>query len=294
MDGYKKTVFISIIGFCANLLLFILKIITGIASNSYAMIADALNSVSDILNSLMMFIGGKISQKPPSPRYPLGYGKAEYIFSVFISITMIIISALIFRSSFLSLLDSEHIEFSYYIVLCCTINIIIKFILYRYTRREEKKYNNILIKASCRDHRNDIFLALSTLTGGIFGYFGVWFVDGVVGICIALWIFFTGISLMKTSCAPLMDCDDNDVMRKDIINILNRMKDIRKVESVIILSASDRAEVRISLCVRWNMTVVQCSALKNCIYKSLADDKRVGRVILQINPYENQNLSVMK
>lgn len=286
MNIYKKTVFIAILGFCANLFLFILKITVGVISKSYAMIADAMNSGSDILNSVMMFIGGKVSQKKPCRRYPLGRGKAAYIFSVFMSITMIIISVFIFKSSLFSLFDSEHINFSYYIVFCCITNILIKFALYRYTRSAGKKYKSILIEVSSHDHRNDIFLAISTLIGGIFGYMGIWFVDGVVGICIALWIFFTGITLIYKSCTELMDCDDNDELRNYIKAILEKEKQIKKIDSIIILSASEKAEIRLSFSVEKNLTVADCHILKNDICNILSEDNRVGRILFQINPFK--------
>ncbi|MCH5185874.1 MAG: cation transporter [Oscillospiraceae bacterium] len=283
MDGYKKVVFIGMLGFCANLFLFVLKITIGIASNSCAMIADAMNSGSDILNSTMMLMGGRISRKPPCGRYPLGYGRAEYIFSLFISITMIIVSVFIFKGSFASLFAGEHMEFSYYIVFCCMINIAVKFALYRYARSVGKKYGNILIEVSSRDHRNDIFLAMSTLAGGICGYMGIWFVDGIVGICIALWIFFTGLALIKKSCAALMDCDDNDGMREEIIKKAETVNGVKRIESVIILNTYGNAEVRIGLYADPGMTLAEYTRLEDKIRSEICRDEGIGRVLFRIN-----------
>ena len=92
---------------------------------------------------------------------------------------------------------------------------------------------------------------------------------------------------MGTSCASLMDRDDNDLLRTDITNILTRIKDIKELESVIILSASDRAEVRITFGVSPDMTAAQCGVLKERISGLLGSDRRVGSIIFQINPYDN-------
>ena len=75
------------------LFLLLIKALVGFISNSQAMIADSVNSAGDIFASLMTFIGNKIASVPNDEDHNLGHGKAEYIFSMFISISMILVSA---------------------------------------------------------------------------------------------------------------------------------------------------------------------------------------------------------
>ena len=82
----------SMLGVVANLFLLIIKGTIGFMTNSQSMIADAFNSAGDIFSSLMTFIGNKIASKPRDEDHHLGHGKAEYIYSLLISITMFLMA----------------------------------------------------------------------------------------------------------------------------------------------------------------------------------------------------------
>ena len=99
-------------GIWGNIFLLIIKGLIGIATHSQSMIADSVNSLSDIIASLMTFIGNKISSEPKDNDHNFGHGKAEYIFSLFISITMILVSLKLLIDSTLSLINKSSFEFS--------------------------------------------------------------------------------------------------------------------------------------------------------------------------------------
>ena len=87
---YKSVRLASILGVLGNIFLLIIKGIIGIMTNSKAMIADFFNSAGDVFSSFMTFIGNKIASKPYDDDHNLGHGKAEYIYSMLISIIMFI------------------------------------------------------------------------------------------------------------------------------------------------------------------------------------------------------------
>ena len=189
---------VSVVGIIFNIFLLIIKIIVGVISNSQAMIADGLNSAGDIFASLMSYIGNKISSRPNDENHPYGHGKAEYIFSFVISAVMIAVSFSMMKSSIISIIYSSKLNFSYTLIIVCLITIITKLLLYIYARANYKKFNNILIKASMEDHRNDMLLTTGTLIGIMCSKFGYYFVDGIIGSLISLWILFIGIKLVKS------------------------------------------------------------------------------------------------
>ena len=92
MDRYKSTKRASILGIIGNIFLLLIKGTIGLLTNSQAMIADSFNSAGDIFSSVMTFIGNKIASKPSDESHNLGHGKAEYIFSLLISLSMIFVS----------------------------------------------------------------------------------------------------------------------------------------------------------------------------------------------------------
>ena len=132
-ERYKKAQKVSILGILANIFLLIIKASIGIFTNSQAMIADSVNSAGDVFSSLMTFIGNKIASKPRDDSHNLGHGKAEYIFSLFISMSMIIVAIKLLINSINSLTNNEKYKFSWILILVCIITIIVKFSLYLYT-----------------------------------------------------------------------------------------------------------------------------------------------------------------
>ena len=89
---FKRTKRVGILGILGNIFLLIIKGIVGFATKSQSMIADSFNSAGDIFASLMTFIGNKISSEPRDDTHNFGHGKAEYIFSMFIGISMVLVS----------------------------------------------------------------------------------------------------------------------------------------------------------------------------------------------------------
>ena len=90
------------------------------------MIADAFNSAGDIFSSLMTYIGNKIASIPRDEDHNLGHGKAEYIYSLIISIIMIITSLVIFKDSLLTIINHKTYEYSNWLIIVCLVTIITK------------------------------------------------------------------------------------------------------------------------------------------------------------------------
>ena len=130
MERNKQASTASIFGIIGNVFLLIIKVIIGALSNSQAMLSDALNSAGDIISSFMSYIGSKISSKEADDDHNLGHGKAEYVFSLLISIVMIVFSFEVLINSIKSLFIEYDYNFSWYLILVCIITIITKLILF--------------------------------------------------------------------------------------------------------------------------------------------------------------------
>ena len=132
MERYKITNKVSILGILGNIFLLIIKGIVGFITNSQAMIADFFNSAGDVLSSILTFIGNKIASVPSDEDHNLGHGKAEYIYSLLISIAMFIMSCRVITSSIKSLVFNQKMHYSKWLVIVCVITIVVKLFLYLY------------------------------------------------------------------------------------------------------------------------------------------------------------------
>ena len=175
MERFNVTKKVGCLGIVGNIFLFVIKIVIGIIAHSQAMIADAINSAGDIFASLMTWIGNKISSVPNDDDHNYGHGKAEYIFSMLISISMIMISIKMLYDSIFSIIIGNKIIFSWSLIVVCIITIITKLGLYIYTKKLYKKYNNVLVKANMLDHRNDCVITLFTLMAILLSKINIFF-----------------------------------------------------------------------------------------------------------------------
>ncbi len=120
-ERFKLTKRAGIFGIIGNIFLLIIKAIVGFVFKSHAMIADSFNSAGDIFASLMTFIGNKISSVPNDDDHNFGHGKAEYIFSMFIGISMIFVATKLFYDSISTLILGSELQFSWLLILVCII-----------------------------------------------------------------------------------------------------------------------------------------------------------------------------
>ena len=281
---FKATKRAGILGILGNVFLLIIKAFVGFASKSQAMIADSINSAGDIFASLMTFIGNKISSVPHDEDHNFGHGKAEYIFSMFISLSMIVASSKLLYDAIYTLFKGSEIKFSWLLVSVCIITIITKLALYLYTKFQLKKHNSILLKANMKDHRNDCFVTTFTLISVLLSYQDIKWVDSIVGIGISLWIFYTGIKIFIESYNVLMDISiDKDTYEKivKIIKVHNEVKDIVNISSV---PTGAKYMVFVTIAVDGNMTTFDSHTLANTIEEEIANLDQVYRTIAHVEP----------
>ena len=269
MDRFKATKISSVLGIVGNIFLLIIKGIIGYITSSQSMIADAFNSAGDIFSSCMTFIGNKISSKEADEDHHLGHGKAEYIYSLLISITMIVLSVTVIKNAIMTLVNKEYFEYSIWLIIICLITIITKFSLFLFTNKLYKKHNNILIKANSIDHRNDCFITITTLISIILSNMGLYFVDAVVGILISLWIFYTAIKLFVESYDILMDKAMSEETKEKVLQIINKHEEVIKIQHFNATPVGYRYQISFTIYVDGNMSTFDSHAIANSLEREI-------------------------
>lgn len=284
MDRYHSTKKAGIFGILGNVFLLIIKATVGFISNSQAMIADAANSAGDIFASLMTFIGNKIASEPGDTTHNFGHGKAEYIFSLFIGISMLFVAAKLLFDSIMSLIHQKIFTFSWFLVVVCFVTIIVKLFLYLYTKSLAKKYNNILLVANMKDHRNDCIVTTFTLISILLSLFSIYWFDGVVGIGISLWICITGIKIFIESYNVLMDISIDSNTEKLILDLAHSYKDIKKLDAISTTPVGYQYVVVMTIYVDGNMSTFDSHRLADSLERDVTKLDNVYKTIIHVNP----------
>ncbi len=284
MERYSDIHKATIAGIAGNIFLLIIKFIVGFLSKSQALIADAANSAGDIFASLMSYIGGKISRAPSDDSHNFGHGKAEYIFSLFISLSMIFIALKLIYDSVISLFNPKEISVPNLAIIVCIITITIKLILFVYTRFLSKRTDSILIKALKQDHRNDCIVTTFTLISIILSMFRIYWFDGIVGIGISILICITGIKLFIDSYDVLMDSSMDDETKQKILDIVKNYTSIQKINHLTSKPVGYKYLISISIYVDGNMSTFDSHQIADKLEKELNSLDFVYLSIIHVNP----------
>lgn len=284
MDRYNVTKRAGLLGILGNLFLLIIKGSIGFICNSQAMIADAANSAGDIFASIMTWVGNKIASEPQDDSHNFGHGKAEYIFSLFISISMIVVAFKLFYDSIMTLIYGSTITFSWFLVVVCIITILVKFSLFIYTNKLCKKYNNILLEANSKDHRNDCIVTTFTLISILATLVGITFLDGIVGTGISIWIAITGFKIFIESYNVLMDESIDEETKDLILRYVKNYKEIQKIEHISSAPVGYQYIVVLTICVDGNMSTFESHKLADNLEKDITSLEKVYNTIVHVNP----------
>ena len=287
MKRYRDIKKASILGIIGNILLMILKGTIAFYTHSQSMLADAINSTGDILSSIMTYIGNKIASKPSDDDHNLGHGKAEYIYSMLISIIMILTSLVLFKDSLIFIFEKSTIKYSNLLIIICIISIITKLCLYIYTKTLSQKYHNLLIEANSKDHLNDSIITTINLISCLLSSYNIYILDGLVGILISLWILYTSIKIFIESYHILMDKSMSQETKDKVYEIIKKHPDIKKVQHFNSTPVGYKYQISLTIYVDGNLTTFDSHEIANKlekeIIKNIAD---IYLAVIHVNPIE--------
>ena len=283
-DDIKKA---SIFGIIGNIFLLVIKSIIGFISGSQAMIADAANSGADIFSSLMTFIGNKIASKPRDEDHNLGHGKAEYIYSMLISIAMITFAILLLKDSALAIASKKVYDSSIWLIIVCIITIITKLSLFIYTNKLSKKYNNLLIKANSKDHLNDCFITTMNLISSVLAMYNIYLFDGIVGIVISSWMLSISLKIFIESYNVLMDKSMSKIEKTKVLDIVKSHPEIKKVNHFNSTPVGYKYQISLTIFVDGNLSTFESHKIANDLEKEIIKTiDEVYLAVIHVNPIE--------
>lgn len=277
---------VGILGMCANFCLLILKFLVGIVSKSQALIADAVNSLGDVLSSLLTYAGGKISSVPEDSEHEFGHGKAEFVASFLIGIIMIAMSVDMIYNSVKAVVLGEHFTVSVFAILTPIATIIVKFAMYLYVMRLARQNNSLIISANAADHRNDMLVSSGVLLGVIFGHFGIYAADGIIGAVISVSIALTGIKIVKEAYEVLIDRCIDVSKTAELKEEIEAMENVRHVDSIKSKPTGALHMLIIKISVDPDMTVRDSHKIAGKIRGELIKKPGIYDVVVHINPDE--------
>ena len=210
----------GIVGIVKNILLFGGKFIAGFLSGSVAVTADAFNNLSDAGSSVISLIGVRLASQKPDPHHPFGPGRFEYIASLIISMVIIMMGFELGKDSVIKIINPAEVEYSALTFWVLGISILAKFYMFIYNRSIGKKIDSSTLKATATDSISDTVSTLAVLVSAILTVkFGI-LIDGWVGLAVAGFIMFAGISSAKETIDSLLGTPPDEEFCKSVEDIV--------------------------------------------------------------------------
>lgn len=186
-----------------NSMLFIVKFWAGIATGSIAIIADAWHTLSDSLTSVVVVVGVKISAKPADNEHPFGHGRAELIAAMIIGVLLSVVAFNFVLQGVERLRSGNLVNYSTFAIVATILSIVVKEALAQYAFRIARKSNSRSVRADAWHHRSDAISSVVILAGIYSGrYF--WWIDGVLGIIVAILIFYAAYDILRDATNTIM------------------------------------------------------------------------------------------
>lgn len=290
MEKFKKIKEASILGIIGNAFLFVIKMIAGSFTNSKAMIVDAINSLTDIISSVMTFIGNRIASKPIDEDHNLGHGKAEYIYSLIISLIMFALTIKLLYDSAKSLIVEENYMYSPVLIAVCILTIAIKLALYIKTVKIAREYDNLLIKANAIDHRNDCLITGFNLFAAVMSSRGIYFIDGLVGIGIASWLFYSALDIFKKSYNVLMDKAISSERQQEVLDIIKTHKEVLKINHFNSTPIGYQYQISFTIFVDGSLSTYESHAIADTLEEEIGEKiPEIYLTVVHVNPMTIEN-----
>ncbi len=281
------------LGLGANAVLAVTKLSTGILGHSQALIADGVNSLSDVIYFIVVRIFVAFSGKPADSEHPYGHHQFESIAAVVVGAFVITTGLAIFWDSVNTAFDQfmGTVEISPvrgFTLAVALFTIVIKTVLMFNAKSAEAKTGSIAVSALARDHRNDIFASTGVSIGIVFGLAGVPWVDPLAGAIVAVLVTKTGIDILRESSAELMDTVPSHEIDDNIRSNLNGFPGIMQVESVHAHRFGPFFMVNITVCVDGNITVYKGDRIAHDIETHLLNRMdMVRKVYVHYHPVDH-------
>ena len=260
----------------ANVLLAVLKTSIGILGHSPALLADGINSTSDVVYNIVVSIFVRAAHKPADDEHPYGHTQFESVGALVVGAFVITTAVTIFWDSVNSLYDffkgiGDFAGSARYTLYVALFTVLLKGFLSFYTKKVGKKTNNPSVIALAQDHRNDIFSATAVVIGISMSQFGYHWGDPLAGAVVAVVILRTGLGILRDSTDDLMDTLPGKALNEQIRELASEVSGVQAIDSAKAHRFGQYLVINLAIFVDGEISVDEGDAIADQVEKTLVE-----------------------
>ncbi len=288
MENRESTIIrASWISIAGNALLALVKIILGIFSGSLAVVADGIDSASDIATSFITLVTARLLSKPPNIKYPYGYEKADTIATKALSFVIFFAGAQLSISTVERIIAGKASNMPASLAIYVTIfSIVSKLILSAYLRRTGKSFNSAMLSANGKNMQNDVLISASVLVGLIFTFiFKLPVLDRITAFVVSIWIMKVAIQIFFKTNVELMDGMSDPIFYCDLFNAVKIVHGAQNPHRVRVRKIGNYHMISMDIEVDALMTVTDAHTIAHNVEEQIRKDlPYVYDIVVHVEP----------
>ncbi len=284
----KKGFRAVLLGITINALLAVIKITAGVLGTSYALIADGIESTTDIFSSLIVWSGLKIAEKPPDRNHPYGHGKAEAISAMIVALLLLAAAVLIVINSIHEIALPHHAP-APFTLLVLVLVIVTKELLFRRVFKVGTDIQSTSLRTDAWHHRSDAITSAAAFLGISVALImgpGYESADDFGAIAASVIIVINGVRMLKFSISDIMDEAPSSELKNNIVSIVESIHDVKNVEDVKIRKSGLYYFVDLIIQVGGDLSVFEGHELSEVVKdKLLNSNLSIQEVMVHTEPF---------
>lgn len=285
--GIKTT----LVGIFASFILAAIKIFSGIIGNSYALIADGIESIADVFTSFIVLTGLKIATKPPDENHPYGHGKAEPLAGAFVAISLFIAATIIIFQSIHEIITPHHAPAPFTLVVLVLV-IITKETLFRHVNKVGQNINSVSVKNDAWHHRSDAITSGAAFVGislALIGGKGYEMADDIAALFASFIIIINGYLILRPAIYELTDANLSGELISKIKNDIQNLDQVIEVEKCFVRKMGFDYFVDAHVVVDGQLSVAEGHNIAHLAKEEIKKKHpQIIEVLIHIEPYEDK------
>ncbi|MEK4427013.1 cation diffusion facilitator family transporter [Solibacillus sp. FSL K6-1523] len=262
-----------------------MKLIVGYIGTSSALMADGLNNTTDIIASIAVLVGLKISQKPPDSNHPYGHLRAETVASLVASFIMMVVGLQVITSTIKNLWNPTHEVPSLLTAFVAIFSAIIMYVVYRYNLALANRIKSSAVKAAAYDNRSDALVSIGAAIGIFGAIFGFPIIDKITALIVGIIIIKTAVEIFWEAVQTLTDAFDID----EAETLWKLIENVEEVISLVDLkgrSHGNMSFIDVTVTVNPNLNVRESHDITEKIEHTVKHFNPYCMVLVHIEPHE--------
>ena len=275
----------TILGLCGNTFLFIIKIVVAVKSGSLIILAEAMDSFTDIVASVAVYISVRVSAKKADAGHPFGHHRAEPISGLIVAVIAGMAGMELTHMSITRLISGETVSFGIAPLAVLVATIGIKFSMKQYLENTGKKVNSPAILASAKDCKNDVLVAFGALMGMTGAYYGYYLLDPILGMVVSLWIIRTGYSIGVENIDYLMGKKASEELIKELKKKALEVQGVKGLNEVKTHHVGNYIHVEMHINVDGETPTIESHRIGKEVQRALESLESEDKAFVHIDPW---------